>query len=166
VITSLGQFAAAIPASPKWVLNAHAVLGLDADYSVDRARTLALARVLERSPGMTLKRAYELATNVFRAPDNPQAWQLEPADGVATLTIDRERFMSNFAATLSFALVGYSERRRGRPRKKPLGGIDAARAHGVDISLLQASLNKTPAERLRRLDEDAAFLNSLEVKDP
>ncbi|MFV1980771.1 MAG: hypothetical protein ACC655_06420 [Rhodothermia bacterium] len=166
MITSLGQFAAAIPASPKWVLNAHAVLGLDADYSVDRAKTLALARVLERGLGMTLKRAYHLATTVLRMPDDPQVWQLQSADRVATLVIDRERFLSNFAATLSFALEGYSERRRGRPRKKCIDGINAARAHGVDISLLQASLNKTPAERLRRLDEDVAFLNSLEVIVP
>ena len=64
MINSLGRFAAVIPASPKWVLNAHAVLGLDLDYSIERAKTLAMARLLETHWSMTLKKAFDLARRI------------------------------------------------------------------------------------------------------
>ncbi|MEJ7812701.1 MAG: hypothetical protein WKG32_19970 [Gemmatimonadaceae bacterium] len=39
--------------------------------------------------------------------------------------------------------------------------LAAARAYGVDLSLLRASLCLTPAQRLARLDEAAAALTEL-----
>lgn len=161
---TLGQMAAAIPASRKWVLNAHAVLGLDNDYSFDLAKTLALTRVLELELGLPLKRSYAVAQDYLQAPDE---WRWGPDDpiGVSAIVVDKQRFLSNFAATLSFALEGYAERRRGRRRKASKGGVAAAREYGVDVSLLEASLERSAAQRLRRLDQDAAFLQQLWVED-
>ena len=163
---TLGQFAMAIPASPKWVLNANAVLNLTPAYCVQRALVLALARLLEHSIGLPLKRAYQLARQTLRDPANSASWRHESPDGIATLVIDRERFLSDFAVNLSRATVGYSERRRGRPPRRRCRGVAAARHHGVDISLLRQSLEQSTAARLRRLDEDVSFVQSLRVRVP
>jgi hypothetical protein len=162
---TLGQFAMSIPASPKWVLNANAVLHLTPAYRIQRARVLALTRLLEHSIGLPLKRAYQLAQRTLRSPADSASWRHESPDGIATLVIDRERFLSDFAVNLSRALVGYSERRRGRPPRRRRRGVAAARHHGVDISLLRLSLEQSAAARLLRLDEDASFAQSLRVRE-
>jgi len=161
---TLGQFALAIPAPAKWVLNANAMLQLAPVYDVKRAKLMALTRTLEQAIGLPLKRAYRLARRTLQRPEEPASWRHESADGVAAVVIDRERFLSDFAVNLSRARVGYSERRRGRPPTKRRRGIAAARHHGVDVSLLRESLTQSPAARLRRLDEDAAFARSLRVR--
>jgi hypothetical protein len=160
---TLGQIAVAIPAPPKWVLNANAVLRLTPSYSTQRARVLALTRLLEQSIGLPLKRAYQLAKETLRKPSDPASWRHESPGGAAAVVIDRERFLSDFTVNLSRARAGYAERRRGRPPKKRRG-VAAARQRGVDISLLRGSLEQSAADRLRRLDEDAAFTQSLKVK--
>jgi len=161
---TLGQFATAIPAPRKWVLNACAVLRLQLTYSVERARILALTRVLEQSFRIPLKSAYRFAAATLRhAPASPQ-WRLESPDGVVSVVINRDRFLSTFTANLSRALVGYAERRRGRPPRARRRGVAAARDYGVDIGLLRESLKRTPATRLRLLDEDASFLRSLSTR--
>ncbi len=161
---TLGQLAVAIPAPPKWVLNANAVLQLAPAYSVQRARVLALTRLLEQAIGLPLKRAYRLAQQTLRKPGESASWRHESADGVAALVIDRERFLSDFTVNLSRAHAGYSERRRGRPPRRRRRGVAAARHHGVDISLLRESLKHSAADRLRRLDDDASFARSLKVR--
>ncbi|UCG85071.1 MAG: hypothetical protein JSW71_14150 [Gemmatimonadota bacterium] len=161
---TLGQLATAISAPPKWVLNANAVLQLKPAYSVQRARVLALTRVLEQSIGLPLKRAYQLARKTLKKPDDPASWRHESPGGIAAVVIDRERFLSDFTVNLSRARAGYAERRRGRPPLKRKRGVAAAKRHGVDLSLLRESLKRSSAERLRRLDNDAAFAQSLEVK--
>jgi len=161
---TLGQLALAIAAPPKWVLNANAILQLAPTYSVQRARLLALTRVLEQTIGLPLKRAYQLAKATLRKPSDPTSWHHEAPGGIAAVVIDRERFLSDFTVNLSRARAGYAERRRGRPPRKRGRGVAAAKHHGVDIGLLRESLKQSPAARLRRLDEDAAFAQSLKVK--
>lgn len=161
---TLGQFAAAIPAPPKWVLNAHAILELDASYTVEDARTFALTRVLEQAFGIPLKRAYRLALTTLREPPKPAGWRYESPDGTTSIVIDRERFLSNFTASLSCALAGYAERRRGRPPQRRRRGLAAAEEYGVDLGLLRESLKRTPSDRLQSLDDDAAFVQSLKVQ--
>ena len=161
---TLGQFAASIPAPPKWVSNAHALLHLAPKYSVERARVFALTRSIESGIGLPLKRAYQLARETLRAPAKSASWRHETPDGSVALVIDRERFLSNFTVNLSRAQAGYSERRRGRPPRRRRRGVAAARHHGVDISLLRESLQQSPEVRLRRLDEDASFAQSLKVQ--
>jgi len=161
---TLGQLAMAIPAPPKWVLNANALLQLAPTYSVQRARLLALTRLLEQAIGLPLKRAHQLAKETLRQPSDPTSWRHESPDGAAALVIDRERFLSDFTVNLSRARAGYAERRRGRPPRRKRRGVAAARHHGVDITLLRESLKQSPEARLKRLDEDAAFLQALKVK--
>jgi hypothetical protein len=43
----------------------------------------------------------------------------------------------------------------------PTDSIQSAREFGVDVSQLEESLRLTPAERLERLDENAATLREL-----
>jgi hypothetical protein len=161
---TLGQLAMAIPAPPKWVLNANAVLQLAPAYSVQRARLLALTRLLEQSIGLPLKRAYQLAKATLRKPSDLTNWRHEAPGGIAAVVIDRERFLSDFTVNLSRARAGYAERRRGRPPRRRGRGVASAKHHGVDISLLRASLKRSAADRLRRLDDDAAFARSLKVR--
>jgi hypothetical protein len=160
---TLGAFAVAVGAPTKWVVNAHAVLGVKPDYSVARARLFALTRTLEQGVGLPLKRAYDLASLSLAAGDGQPTWRLESPDGVVTLVVDRKRFLSDFAARLSRARVGYVERKRGRPPRKRRRGLSAARHHGVDLSLVRASLHRSPAARLQNLDADVAFLQKLKV---
>ena len=148
------------------MLNAHAVLGLEPEYSVERAKTFAVARTLEHAWFIPLNRAFRLAEEMLALPGDKVEWRIVAEDGLTTLLVDRNRVLSGFAATLSFALEGYSERRRGRPRRSVSTGIAAARQYGVDVSLLEASLERTPADRLRRLDRDAAFVGGLKIVDP
>ncbi len=161
---TLGQLAVAIPAPPKWVLNANAVLQLAPAYSIQRARVFALTRLLEQAIGLPLKRAYQLAKETLRRPAEPASWRHESPNGVAAVVIDRERFLSDFTINLSRARAGYAERRRGRPPRRRRRGVAAARHHGVDISLLRESLKHSAADRLRRLDDDALFARSLKVR--
>ena len=44
--------------------------------------------------------------------------------------------------------------------------VEAARAYGIDISLLVESLRLTPAERLARLDEQVESLRELRRAAP
>jgi hypothetical protein len=46
----------------------------------------------------------------------------------------------------------------------PGGRIEAARAHGVDLSLLVERLRKTPEERVRDLQRAAACLEAVRGK--
>lgn len=85
-------------------------------------------------------------------------------DGSAWLTLDLARYHSTFGASLTAALRHDGPRRLGRPparatrrRRDPLA---EAAAYGVDLSLLRASLRRTPAERMDSLDADAAFLDA------
>jgi hypothetical protein len=78
--------------------------------------------------------------------------------------VDLERYLSGYATRLALARNWYEERKRGRPRTSRKRGIAGAAEHGVDIGLLEASLERTPEERLRRLDEDVEFLRTLRVE--
>ena len=64
---------------------------------------------------------------------------------------------------LSLARSWYAERRRGRPPKRPRGGVAWAKWYGVDVTLLVESLKRTPAERLRALDANLEFLKSVRL---
>jgi hypothetical protein len=157
---TLGQFSVAVGASPRWVQNARAALPLGGGYTVEKARRLALARALRRTCGMPLVEAYAAAGEALAGWPESRHWERTGSDGVA-VAVDLERFLGAFAARLSLARTLYGERERGRPRKVRRRGLALARDHGVDVGLLEASLARTPAERLRSLDRDVEFLRSL-----
>ena len=164
---TLGQFAYALGAPTKWVQNAWAVLELEPVYRETELWRLALSRLLEEILGVPLKKAYAMAGDVELLLSDRAgggAGQLRLVDGdTLNVSIDWCRFVSAVLVGLSRARTQYQERRRGRPSKERLFGIAAARAHGIDVGLLRASLRRTPAERLRALDEDLAFVQRLKV---
>ena len=160
---TLGQFAAAVGAPPRWVQNAMAGLGLPAHYSSEGARRLALARELCGAVGMPLVDAYPLTARALKIWPKASIWEQEGPEGAVTLTIDLERFLSNFTVRLSLAWVHYAERKRGRPKKVRRRGLAAARAYGVDMSLLESSLRRQREQRLQWLEQDVEFLRSLRI---
>jgi hypothetical protein len=83
--------------------------------------------------------------------------------GAASIVVDLRRYESTFLANLSRALQLETPRRRGRPTRDRVTGRDAVRAaseYGIDIGLLQASLRRTPAERLALLEANVEFVRA------
>ena len=157
---TLQQFAAAVGADPKWVLNTTRLLGRRLRRTPAEARWLRLVRLLHRDVGLSLAAASRAATRAFAAA-GPSAIAAASPDGSATVIVDRARFESSFLAALGAALGVAGPRRRGRWRKPGRDALAAARAYGVDLGLLRASLALSPAERLERLDENATFLGAV-----
>ncbi len=161
---TLGQFAYALGAPTKWVQNTWAVLGLDPIYGEAELWRLALVRLLDRAMEVPLKQAYAMALEATPHAGLGRVMELRLVEeGALDVSVDWARFSSTVLAGLSRARTQYQERPRGRPRKEQLHGIAAARAYGIDIGLLRASLRRSPAERLRALDEDLAFVQRLRV---
>jgi hypothetical protein len=152
---TLAQFAIAVGAGTKWVQNAAAALGCPLTYSDDEARRLGLARVIQGVAGMPLQRAWELAGEALASPDQQQVLA-EATDGSVQVTVDVARYRSSFAARLAAARKEQPQR-RGRPARRANDPIAAAREYGIDISLLQSNLLRTPEERVRIAGANAAF---------
>jgi hypothetical protein len=160
------QFATAVRADEKWVENTARTLGRRLEYTSAEARWMGMVRLLARDFGIPVARAAELAGVALRhAPETPAFPLAASDDGSATLVIDLARFYSTFAAALSAAINHGGPRRRGRPRPttraRARDVIAAAQRYGVDVSLLREALERTPAERLARLDANSAFLRGL-----
>jgi hypothetical protein len=162
----LGQFATIVGALPRWVQNAYQVLQLDPGYDEERAKLLGLARQLHEALGIPLVESWPLAQEALAAWPDQEIWRCEDTAGVVTLEVDVRRYLSNYAVRLSLARSSYGGTKRGRPRKGRKGGVAEARAYGIDIGLLREALERTPAERLRRLEDDVAFVQALRVAEP
>lgn len=167
-LLSAARFAVAVGADPKWVRNAAAVLGRPIRYTVAEGQRLGLVRELHAGFGMPLKAAEGLAETALSAGgDGSREMSVKAnADSSAELRIDIERYRSTFTARLSRARTLGTGKQRGRPRKWARGSIAAAEEHGLDVGLLMSSLSLTPAERLRRLDQNAAFLAAVRRVEP
>lgn len=157
---TLGQFATAVGASRRWVQNAYARLGLRPPYTAAGARRLAFARAIQDAAGMTLARAWTLAAEAIAAWPAQRSWTV-PGDGVVAVTVDLERLLSDYAVRLSLARSWYAERRRGRPPARRLRGVEWAKWYGEDVTLFESTLKRTPAERLRVLEANLAFIKSM-----
>jgi hypothetical protein len=158
---NLLRFALAAGVDPKWVLNAGAVLRRKVHYSEEQARLFALTRLLETEGGLPLGVAYGRAARLHAPQSGDAKWEVRVGD--VSLAVDRLRFMTRFVLDLARARTPGLERQRGRPRARKGSALARAAAYGVDLSLLRASLRKSPAERLQRLDEDLEFMHSLRV---
>jgi len=155
----LGEYAVAVGAPKRWVQNARAALGERGPYTESGARRLAFAKLVKETCSMPLRSAYPLAGAALASWPAQRSWSYRPGDGAVSITVDLERFLSEYAARLSLSRSYYAERRRGRPRKRR--GVALAKWYGVDVTLNEESLKLTPAQRLTQMDANREFSKSL-----
>jgi hypothetical protein len=160
------QFAVTVRADEKWVENTARLLGIRLRYSVAEARWFGLVRLLSAEVHLPVREAARISDQTLRAGATTAVVEVAASpDGSAALTVDLARYHATFAAALATALHHHAPKVRGRPTHSRRGAradvLAAATAYGVDLSLLRAGLRRTPAERLRRLDENVAFVRAL-----
>lgn len=156
---TLAQFAIAVGAGTKWVQNTAAALGRPIEYGAEEARRLGLARTIQSVAGMALPRAVEIADAALSSSE--PVFAVQSVDGSVELSVDVERYLSTFGARLALARREQPQR-RGRPARRETGDpIAAAREYGIDISLLQSNLMRTPEERLRNAGENAELVRRI-----
>ncbi|OGT94933.1 MAG: hypothetical protein A2083_07920 [Gemmatimonadetes bacterium GWC2_71_9] len=152
---TLGQFAVAVGASPRWVLNALTRLRVPRRYDEPLARRLALAKTLHASAGFTLPSAWEAAGRILREADYFKDWQYESDDGLVTVRVGLPRFFTNYQVRLAVAHSSHAApKRRGRAPSRRGSAAQRAWAYGIDVTLLDANLAETTDVRLRRLDSN------------
>ena len=152
---TLTEFAGLVDAPPKWVLNTNSLLALGTTYSVEAAERLALVRILNRDLGVPLAKAHQLAVAALQ-----EQSEIDVGWGVVRLVVDVPRFRSAIATRRSQLATQHAPRRAGRKPRRT-APIAAARRYGIDVTLLQANLQRSPTERLRQLDGMAAFSSSV-----
>jgi hypothetical protein len=158
---TLGRFAVAVGASPRWVLNALTRLRVPRRYGEPLARRLALAKTLHDSAGRALPGAWETARRILGEADYFKDWQYESGDGLVTVRIDLPRFFTNYQVRLSAAQSSHAApKRRGRVPSRRGSAIERARAYGIDVTLLDANLAEPTDIRLRRLDGNRRIFES------
>lgn len=156
---TLSELALVVGADAKWLLNAAAVLPMPKGYTLALARRLALARALQDGLGVPLPRAYAMAGEALRrytAGNAPVTLAVDDA-GTVEVKIDVHRVLSAVNVRLSRLKTMYAPRRRGPRSSARRDPLRVASDYGLDLSLLRANLGRTPAERLRQLDNMAAF---------
>lgn len=152
---TLGQFAIAVGASPRWVLNALTRLRVPRRYDEPLARRLALAKTLHDSAAFPLSRAWAEAARILAEADYFKEWQYESSDGLVIVRLDLPRFFTNYQVRLAVAHSSHAApKRRGRAPSRRGSAAQRAWAYGIDVTLLDANLAETPDVRLRRLDSN------------
>lgn len=159
---TLASFALACGADPKWVQNAARILGLRLRYTAEEARWLGLVRRLQEELQLPLSVAEGFAREALEGGGAGEA--TVGAGATARVWIDVPRYLSDFAVRLSRARAHHEPRRRGRRQAKGGDAVARARRYGWDIGLLRSSLATTPAERIRRLDENMEFIHALRAR--
>lgn len=158
---TLAEVAYLADAPPKWVLNTSAALRLHGPYTLALARRLYVVRLLQRATGCSLERAKALAGRLLQGGDasnHPAVASVALDDqGTLCMQLDVARLHSTFAARRSALHTTVAPRVRGRPTTREHEPLEAARAWGLDLSLLASNLRRTAAERLRQLDAMADF---------
>lgn len=148
---TLDQMAVAAGADLKWLQNAAGILQKKLIPTHAEAYWWGTVKRLSEALDIPLRKAETMA-NSLRGPDmvyGQRAFENDPT-GVTSVTVDMDRLNSIFLANVSCALNLHTPKRRGRP--EPIGdALDKAREHGIEISLLEAALNRSPDERLQIL---------------
>ncbi len=160
---TLDQFARVLEASPKWVLNTSRAIGADHDYSLERARSFAIARAVHEAVQLPLPQAFSLAREVlaeWTGDERPLSIRMEPS-GDVSLTLDVYRLVASVNVRWSTLCESYAPIMRGRPKVKTANPLDAARDWGLDLSLLRDNLRKSPLQRLQQLDNMHAFAHTV-----
>jgi hypothetical protein len=149
---TLGEFSFLLGVDPKWLQNVASVLGSPLRYDLRTARRLAVARALSDATGMHIPRAYAVAADVLKRHDGSvRPVPLLGAEGTVVVAVDVYRILAVVNTGLSRLRTHYAPRQRGRP-PAAVDPIDAAIAYGLDTTLLEANLRRSPAQRLRQLD--------------
>jgi hypothetical protein len=162
------QLAIAAGAETKWLLNSAALLRRRVRHTPSDARWWGLLRLLTEKLGLPLQAAADAATRSLRSGTSAGeiAVSADPS-GSASVLVDLRRYQSVFLGNLSRALVHETPKRRGRPsRSRGLGAraVDSALRHGVDLGLVHAALQRTPAERLKMLEANARFIREMRYR--
>ena len=159
---NLAQVAVSAAADIKWLLNSSALLRRRILYTAADSRWWGLVRLLTDSLGLPLAGAARAATASLTGEAGAVVrFDSDPSHS-ASLHVDLARYGSVFLGNLSRALTHETPKRRGRPAGRTAGGpLAAARRYGIDLSLLKAALERTPAERLAMLEANAAFIRGM-----
>ena len=157
------QTAIAAGADLKWLTNSAALLRRPLRYTAHAAKWWGLVRLFTEKIGLSLKAAADAATAALERGGLRASVEasVDPS-GSASLVVDLPRYESIFLANLSRALVQETPRRRGRA-KDPIAGsnaVSAASRYGIDLGLIQAALDRTPAERLAMLEANVEFVRA------
>ena len=158
------QTAVAAAADLKWLTNSAAILRRRLRYDAEAARWWGMVRLLVDELGLPLKAAAGVATAILTARGPRRRRPTDAEAALAWIEVDVPLFESIFLANLSRALNHETPRRRGRSRAMGGNAIAAARRYGVDIGLLEASLTRTPEERLALLQQNTEFLRAVRRK--
>jgi len=158
---TLGQFAVAVGASPRWVLNALTRLRVPRRYDEPLARRLALAKALHDSAAFSLPPAWEKAGRILAEADYFKDWATESDDGSVTLVVHLPRIFTNYQARLALSRTHFAPKRRGRAPSRRGSAIERARAYGIDVTLLDTQLAQAPAQRVREMDANNQALGEL-----
>lgn len=156
---SPAQFALTVGAPSKWIQNARRLLRRRADDSPREGRWLGLVHELHSRVGCSLLEAARIADAVAASSGSERYVRVETGD-TTHIVVDAWRDMSLYLARLSRALTHPPAERRGRPALPRARRSASARAiaYGVDVSRLRNGLDRSVGERLKRLDDNAAFL--------
>lgn len=158
---TLCQFAVASGADPKWLLNSSKLLRRRLRRTPREASWWGLVRMLESSFKMPLGPAAQVATDAMKQ-GTEIVWLRARSDpsGSAAMVVNLQRYRSVAAANLSRALVRETPKVRGRHRQGR-NPIAAAVEYGLDIGLMKSALEKSPAQRLRTLEANKAFVDEI-----
>jgi hypothetical protein len=77
--------------------------------------------------------------------------------GIITLSVDVQRLLAAIATRRAQLANLSATRRAGRKAARPSDALAAARDYGVDVTLLEANLQRNVLERIRQLDAMMAF---------
>lgn len=162
---TLAQCAAVLGLTAKRIQNAYAALGLPLRYREADVRRLGLALRLSDGFGLHLDGAWRLASEALAQAGVGAGIACIPGGAVAVLEIDVWRYLSDWAAARARVLELVPPRGRGRPRRARSSAqgraLAAARRYGIDIPALAESARRSPAERLKTLDEDWRFVRAV-----
>lgn len=144
------------------MLNGHAVWGGSRAYSMPLARQLAVTHELQSALGIPLAVAFRVAGDALAAQPIAGLTLVPVREGAdAMVAVDVARLLAAVEARASAWRAGYGARAAGRPpktrRPSRTAALERARDWGLDLSLVQANLRRTPEQRLRQLDAMVAF---------
>ena len=164
---TLGELCATAGVPTKWVLNGRALWGGPRAYSLALARQLAITHELHATVGMPLPLAFRVAADALAAlpalppPDDvPVLVPVRPG-ALSCVAVHVGRILAAVAARSAAWHAGYGAKVAGRPRgpgdRPRPDAVAQAVQWGLDLTLLEANLRRSPAERLRQLDGMVAF---------